>query len=130
MLRAFSLAALAASGLVVAGCGSERSDDLLTGRVTVAAQPANQITVTVVGAEGKEGSGLTNREGTYRIENPPKGKLTFVLSTFVPPPPPGTPAAPIPPGTVKVPEKYTKPGNGLSFDYSGGRQKYDIDLNP
>ncbi|OWK46386.1 hypothetical protein FRUB_00085 [Fimbriiglobus ruber] len=102
---------------------------MLSGKVTVNGQPAKDVTVVaLVSGGGHEASGLTGADGTYRIVNPPKGAMKFRLSTLAPPPPPGITAPPPPPGATAIPPKYTTPENGLSFEYSGGKKTYNIDI--
>jgi hypothetical protein len=114
VLTVMLLAATALAG----GCvGSKPAHpDSLGGKITTNGQPVRSIVVTVSGSDGKSAGGMTNEEGVYLIPDPPKGKLAFQLS------PPG--------GKATFPRKYTKPNNGLAFEYTGGTQTYDLDLRP
>lgn len=130
-MRSWALCLLLPVGLLASGCGSSTDPGeagVLSGRVTLNGQPVKDATVVVVGPDRSEASGLSGAEGEYRIANPPKGLLRFRLSSFVPPPPPGVQAPPPPPGVVAIPRKYTTLGNGLEFNYAGGKQTFDIDL--
>lgn len=116
--RLISLVALMTAAIFVAGCGTtkEANPEALTGKVTANGQPVRSTTLTVTGPDGKTAGGTTNEEGVYTIPTPPKGNLSFL---FIPPG-----------GKATFPTKYTKPGNGLSFEYQGGKQTYDLDLKP
>lgn len=103
-----------------AGCGAngsrEAHPDALTGKVTFNGQPVKSVTITAIGPDGKPYGGTTNEEGVYTIPSPTKGRLEFQLIA--------------PGGKAAFPEKYTKPKNGLSFEYAGGKQTYDMELKP
>jgi hypothetical protein len=115
-------------GLTGCGSGNNRSSQALTGRLTLNNQPISHATV-VVAAGDQEISGPTSKDGVYTIYAPPKGKLRFKVYT-VPPPPPGMPPPPPMPGQPVIPTKYQQFGNDLSFEYTGGKQKFDIALKP
>jgi hypothetical protein len=119
-LRVTGLLTLLASLTLSAGCGigggREANPEALTGKVTANGQPVKSVTLTVTGPDGKTAGGTTSEAGTYTIPNPPKGALKF---QFV-----------APAGKATFPVKYTKPGNDLAFEYTGGKQTYDIDLKP
>jgi hypothetical protein len=109
---------LAAAAVVVSvGCGGGGNSEknVLSGTVKANGQLVSDLPLVVTGPDGKTAGGMTNPQGEYIIPDPPQGKLQFHFT-------PAGPAAKL------VPKKYTKPGNGLEFDYTGGKQKYDIEL--
>jgi hypothetical protein len=117
MQRMFAITALLALSGAIAGCGAgarEANPDALTGKITYNGQPLKAVTVMAIGG-GTPAGGTTNDEGVYTIPNPPKGKLKFQLTA------PGS-------GKTPFPAKYTKPDNDLSFEYTGGKQTYNMDL--
>ena len=117
MLRTIPVLILFAAVCAVAGCGAgarEANPDALTGKITYNGQPVRSVTVTAMSPSGPAG-GTTNDEGVYTIPNPPKGKLTFQLVS------PGS-------GKPSFPVKYTQPNGELSFEYTGGKQTYNMDL--
>ncbi|QEL14422.1 peptidase associated/transthyretin-like domain-containing protein [Limnoglobus roseus] len=123
-------AVVVVSGLLSAGCGggSNGPGNVLSGVVTVDGRPVKEVNVLATGGAAQL-SALTNEQGEYRFENPPKGALKFQLTSMAPPPP-GVPGSPPPPAAAGVPTKYTKPGNDLAFEYAGGKQTYNMDLKP
>lgn len=119
MRRLFAIPLLFALLAAITGCGAGARDanpEALTGKVTFNGQPVKAVTITVLGSGAPTG-GTTNEEGVYTIPNPPKGQLQFQLVA------PGS-------GKAPFPVKYTKPNNGLSFEYTGGKQTYDMELKP
>ena len=104
---------------LLTGCGGtggrEAHPDALTGKVTYNGQPVKSVALTVTGPDGKAVGTTADDQGVYTIPSPPKGQLQFQLAA------PGG-------GKLPFPEKYTKPNNGLSVEYAGGRQTYDIEL--
>ena len=120
---------VAAIALAVAGCGAAEVDpvaDVLTGAVSLDGKPANFTMIIAAGTGGKEVSGPRRPDGTFRIENPPKGPLAFRFADG--PPPPG-PRGVAPSATGNIPPKYLAAGNGLTFDYTGGKKTFDIELS-
>jgi hypothetical protein len=131
MKRLHVLSILLSAALPAAGCSSgPDGDNVLTGTVTRNGQPVKNVTVTVGVKDGPEANAVTGDDGEYRIPNPPKGALQVRVTALTPPPPPGTKAPPPPPGSITIPPRYTKADNGLSVEYTGGKQTYDIDLKP
>lgn len=114
-LAAWFLAAL------TTGCvaRSDKDHGELSGKITLNGQPVGVLTLIVTGPDGKTSGGNTNEAGEYRIPDPPQGNLSF---QFVAPRQAGKQPA--------VPAKYGKPGNGVTFTYTGGNQTYDIELKP
>jgi len=102
-----------------AGCGiggaREAHPDALVGKITHNGQPMKSVAIFVIGPAGETAGGTTNEEGVYTIPSPPKGKLKFRLIS------PGS-------GKPRFPVKYTLPNNDLSFEYTDGKQTYDMDL--
>src|SRR5262245_43896 len=126
--------------LLAGGCASKgKGGDVVSGKVTVNGQPV-QGEVVFLGEGGKQARTLTNAEGGYVIENPPKGELTILVravSIGAPPPPPkdvaraGMDTMAVSPGTVSPPRKYAQPNNGLpKFTVTGGKQTHDVTLTP
>jgi len=129
MMRLPILCSLLFAGLLATGCSSDPiGGDVLTGKVTLNGAPAKNVTVTVAGADGLPANAATGDDGVYSIPNPPQGTLQVRVTGFVPTPPPGVKAPPPPPGSTSVPARYTKPNNGLSVEYTGGKQSYDIEM--
>ena len=120
MLRTLSVLSLFVASAVSAGCGigakqQEAHPDALVGKITHNGQPVKAVTITVLGPDGTPAGGTANDDGTYTIPNPPKGQLKFQLVA------PGS-------GKPPFPAKYTQPNNDLTFDYTGGKQTYDMNL--
>lgn len=90
----------------------------LTGRITSGGQPIPFLNLMASGPKGYNTGGSTNENGEYTMPEPPKGLLRFQV--FIP--------GKLPKG-VTITEKYAKAdGSGLTFEYKGGRQTFDIDL--
>jgi len=118
-----------------AGCGSKGPKNVVTGKVTLNGQPVAG-TVTFTGGGGKEVNAPINPDGTYMIPDPPEGENQIVVKGFLGAtgPLPGAEKVPggglsTPGGALKPaemganpPAKYGKPGNGLSFNVTGGKQ--------
>jgi hypothetical protein len=120
---------LAAACAAAAGCGGSPDDgrqNVLSGTVRLNGQPPEYVMIVAVGPDGKEVSGPRMPDGSYQIVDPPTGPLKFKFAGG-PPPPPGTREKS---NTGNIPAKYLSVKNELQFDYTGGRQKYDIDLKP
>lgn len=129
-MGARSLAVLVPLVLGLAGCGGKdgRASEILTGRITLNDRPISHATV-IAAVGDKEASAPTSQDGTYTIYDPPKGTLRFKVYT-IPPPPPGRPLPPPLPGQAVVPVRYQKFDNELLFEYMGGKQKFDLALQP
>lgn len=117
MMRVSSLVFIFLCGTISIGCnqsGGDAHPDSLSGKITLQGQPVAEATMVVTGPDGKTAGGSANSAGEYVIPEPPKGVLKFQFF----------------PGAKKdsIPQKYLKPDNGLSFEYTGGKQTYDIEL--
>ncbi|MCZ2340917.1 MAG: hypothetical protein LC104_03870 [Bacteroidales bacterium] len=117
MMRVSSLIGGILSLVICVGCsqsGGDAHPDSLSGKITIQGQPAAEATMIVTGPNGATAGGSANAAGEYIIPEPPKGLLKFQFF----------------PGAKKdsIPPKYLKPDNGLSFEYIGGKQTYDIEL--
>lgn len=126
------LPVMMASLFVAWGCGQSDGDspkESLTGKVMFDDKPVSMATVVAIGSDQKEVSAQSDDNGEYRLANPPHGSLKFQVYT-IPPAPPGVKSGPMPPGMTKLPAKYSKPDNELSYDFQGGNQTYDITLKP
>jgi hypothetical protein len=118
VLRLLFVLSLFVASAVSAGCGAAARDahpDVLVGKITHNGQPVKSVTVTVFGPDGSPAGGTTNDEGVYTLPSPPKGQLKFQLVA------PGS-------GKPPFPVKYTQPNNDLTFEYTGGKQTYDMNL--
>jgi len=124
---------------LVTGCGKGGPKNSVSGKVLFKDQPV-MGSVTFVGPDGKEVSGPINPDGTYTVNDPPLGEDKIAIKGIpgmvnAPPPPqgelPGMKGMPAPPKmAVPPPAKYANPANGLTFKVTGGKQTYNIDLNP
>lgn len=116
-MRKMWTALTALAVMTAIGCGAGGGvahPDALSGKVTAGGKPVASATLVVTGPEGQSSGGTTNDDGTYLIPEPPKGKLSFQFIMTS--------------NKSLIPAKYSKPNNGLTFDYTGGSQTYDIDL--
>lgn len=117
-------------GVMAAGCSSSVDEggdkNTLSGSVTLDGKPAEYGMIVAVGPDGREVSGPRMANGSYRIVNPPTGALKFKFAGG-PPPAPGDNVKAV---AGSIPAKYLSTKNELGFDYNGGRQKYDIALQP
>lgn len=143
-------AVLSFGGIGCAGNGgNDRNANSLSGKVTFQGQPVAFASLVAIGPDKTKVSSPTDADGNYAIINPPKGPLKFEFTDIPapapprpnPPPPAGVKynipppakevsAPPPPPVPTLIPAKYRKEGNELSFEYTGGRQTYNIDLKP
>jgi hypothetical protein len=82
--------------------------------------PVPRATVCAVREDKSEVSAQTTLDGKYSLTGLPVGKLQFKVV--------GSPSAV--PGMPQVPDRYKKLNNGLGFEYSGGRQTFEIELTP
>ena len=112
---------------LITGCdGSSATtpENCITGTVLVDGKPAQFPMILFRTATGEKVSGPGKSDGTYRVDNPPQGKLTV---TFVASPP-------IPDSQSRqlgiVPAKYITNKSDLTFDYAGGRVTQDFTLTP
>jgi hypothetical protein len=117
----------------LAACGCSRPSgehDQLTGLISIGSEPVKNVTIVATNAKGEEASALADEAGQYRMENPPKGTLKFKIVGFAPPPPPPVPGEPVVvvPINKQVPNRYHSSNNDLQFEFTGGKQAYDIHL--
>ena len=130
------------------GCPSAGTvSDVVTGKVTLGDKPVSG-TVTFIGPENKKLNGVAGPDGSYFINNPPKGMYKITVeglsgapASFGATAPKNrkdasspakdavTTAAPPEAGTAP-PKKYASPDNGLIFEVKGGKQEFNIELKP
>jgi len=133
-----TVAVLTLSALVVAlcGCGSSTASSEVSGKVTLKGDPVAGELV-FVGNDKKEYLTPLNPDGKYSLLSVPKGEYAVVVRasslpaapTIKAPPPTGGGSLPEPPKAgVTPPAKYAKPGNGLTFTVTGGKQSKDFEL--
>ncbi len=122
--------------LVVAVVGGCSRSATITGKVTYRGQPLKRGEINFIGADGKSRSGLIRGDGTYKVDDAPRGpvKVTVVsltggdgegkLSAR------GLEAGPAPIDVRHaIPAKYTDPDqSGLAYTLARGGQKINIDL--
>ena len=109
--------------------------DYIHGKITCDGELLKNLTIGAKG-EGKEVYGFVNPDGTYRIENLPKGVFKIKLIPLIP----SQLYSPSPSGMQKKetkdkkkkPEviyaKYETYENDFSIEYSGGVKQLDIEL--
>jgi hypothetical protein len=110
------------AGVLSSGCNERPNEttDSISGRVMMEGKPVPRATVCVVGEDKSEVSAQTTLEGKYLLAGPPIGKLQFKVT--------GSPSRVS--GIPHVPPRYSKLDNGLTFEYTGGRQTFEIELTP
>jgi hypothetical protein len=109
--------------------------DYIHGKITCDGELLKNLTIGAKG-EGREVYGFVNPDGTYRIENLPKGVFKIKLIPLIP----SQLYSPSPSGMQKKsskdkkkqPEviyaKYETYENDFSMEYSGGVKQFDIEL--
>lgn len=141
-LRGLPIVCLA---LLPLGCSAGTAT--LTGTVSYQGKLLNQGTVSVYADSGESSSAEIQPDGSYKIENCPRGKLKICVASVdpvqvaatiaatkatgrfaqgapEPAPPPGDPAK-----WFSIPAQYADPdGSGLSVDVSAGENEYNINL--
>jgi len=130
----FALLSAVALGL---GCGdSSGAKDQVHGKVTLNGEGVSGF-VVLVGSDKKEAQGpLLN--GTYHVDNPPKGEVDVLIrgmAGMAAPPgpkPKESPTTTLPSSGsgVAPPPKYATPGALPKLKVTGGKQKHDITLQP
>jgi hypothetical protein len=125
--------------LVVAlvGCSTTPPRNNLSGKVLLGSEAVIEGIVTLHGPDGKQATSSIFPNGTYSIDDPPIGKCQITLQ--------GIPAGattgggrPLKHGEKtetgsrpsQIPKKYGRLDNGLTVEFSPGRQTYDIVLEP
>ena len=111
-------AAVLATAVGCDGTSGEAHPDSLVGTVTLDGTVVPSESLIVTGPNGEVAGGSTNDAGEYLIPDPPKGQLKVQFM----PPVRGNRNKPM------IPIKYTKPGNDLGIEYTGGKHTYDIEL--
>ena len=108
------------------GCGDtdDAPENSVSGTVTINGQPADFQMIVFQSADGTEQSGPSMAGNTYRVDDPPNGKLTVWFA-----------AGPAIPGASQksvgnIPAKYTSDKSNLTFEYVGGKLNQDFDLRP
>lgn len=125
---------------LLAGCGS--GEPVVTGTVSYKGQPLPGGNVYFVGADGTTREATIERDGSYKMTNPPTGQVSAAVKVpdYRPPAKPTAPRgdAPDPGGAgkvatftpVNVPSKYANPKiSGLTYNVAGGNQRIDITLD-
>jgi len=109
------------------------TNEYLHGKITFNGNAIRNRAIIVMGG-GKEVTGFLEPKGTYRVENPPMGKLKIKLIPF---PQPAN-NAPVKIDSVGKPKdrliidpfsKYETFDNEIVIDYQGGKQLFDLKLN-
>jgi hypothetical protein len=83
--------------------------------------------VQIIGPDGTSAEGAIQMGGTYTVWDPPHGRVRFAVMSQ---PPAGLSKAPPAKHTgTHLPERYADPDtSGITLDFGGGRQKFDIVL--
>ena len=109
--------------------------DYIHGKITCDGKLLKNLTIGAKG-EGREVYGFVNPDGTYRIENLPKGVFKIKLLPLMPAQPNSPSLSGMqkkePKDKKKIPEviyaKYETYENDFSIEYSGGVKQLDIEL--
>ena len=109
--------------------------DYIHGKITCDGELLKNLTIGAKG-EGREVYGFVNPDGTYRIENLPKGVFKIKLLPLMPAQPNSPSLSGMqkkdPKDKKKIPEviyaKYETYENDFSMEYSGGVKQLDIEL--
>ena len=135
-LCAVSLALLIGA---VTGCSSSAAGESIKGKVTLGDKPVSGM-IVFTGADGKEASAPISADGAYSVSNPSHGALKITITSMGPGPVKGVPSAvkpkndgvlpALPTEGIPPPAKYSKPDNGLTYDFKGGLQTFDLELKP
>jgi hypothetical protein len=135
--RIYRLLGLAAALLLVGGCSQQ---DRVAGRVTFGGAPVKGGFVTFIGPDNRRRTADINGDGEYQFLDHPSGTVKVGVAGVVADPSKSTAARPVPKDvhgaprapatTTPLPRKYADPDNGLTFDVTGGSQKFDIELTP
>jgi hypothetical protein len=126
---------------LVTGCGEPGPATVVSGKVTLGADPVKG-TIHFVGADGKEVSGpIGPTGGLYTVTDPPLGEVTVLFKSselaIAPPleaPPAGSDATKTLGGTagagVAPPKKYADGAGGIKYTVTAGKQQKDFELTP
>ena len=132
---------LAAALACLAGCGENVPKNLVTGKVTLEGKPVSGQ-VVFLAADGKEYTALITGAGGYSIANAPAGEARVMVRAVGGAAPQAAPPrdggdVKMPPTTTPggeqgaaPPAKYASPDTGLKVNVTGGKQTFDITLNP
>jgi hypothetical protein len=116
------------------GCGGGKgAKNSVSGKVTFKGQTVAGF-VFFIGADNKEVSAGIDSDGTYLVSNPPMGQVRVAVRGLPKGPPPpkdssGMPGTQSPTG-VAPPARYAAADNGLTFNVTGGKQEFNIELAP
>jgi hypothetical protein len=145
----FTISTALLATLSLSGCGSGKGPRaLVKGKVIFSKQPVRSGTVSFIGADGRQGSGVIKDDGTYEVTDAPVGDVTITVT--VPEKPMGRIAMPPPPSGMKMPPEMD-PGKGagpgtqvtpipdryktlekstLKYTVQRGDQEHDIEMTP
>jgi hypothetical protein len=115
--------------------GKLTTKDYIHGKITCDGELLKNLTIGAKG-EGREVYGFVDPDGTYRIENLPKGNFKIKLIPLIPSqlysPSSLSMQKKGPKDKKKQPEviyaKYETYENDFSMEYSGGVKQFDIEL--
>ncbi|MDB5312468.1 MAG: resA 14 [Gemmataceae bacterium] len=128
------------------GCGGDRAPPgSVSGRVLYGGVPLMEGRVTLVGPKGQVAGAVVQKDGTYRIENPPTGLVRAAVAVYdqrvvrsrspasakTPDPaaqPAGLAVSIAPPTpVVRIPGRYGDPEtSGLTCQINPGEQEWDL----
>lgn len=130
-----------ATSLVIAGlflgCSGTNSSKTVTSTVTGSVKFKDKIvnygSVTFINAEGQQKKVSIASDGTYKMANPPKGKVKVVVKTGALPPKvaaAGADSSNAPKiETIELPSSYSDPEKTkLEFSVTEGDQVYNINI--
>jgi hypothetical protein len=133
--RQVSFLLLFAALACLTGCpggGPGDAKNSVSGKVTLNGQPVSGM-VGFIGSDGKEVPAPIKPDGTYIVDNPPTGDVKVVVRGMQGPSlPKGVTMQDMGgPQGVQPPPKYASPAtSGLTFNVTGGKQNYNIELTP
>jgi hypothetical protein len=135
--RLFPLLGLASALVLIPGCSETNS---VSGKVTLKGEPVKAGFVTFIGEDNHRKVANIGSDGEYTLNQPPMGtvKVTVAgVTTTAPAPKAGQRAMRDVHGVAQeegssqaVPRRYADPNNGLTFNVTGGTQRFDIELTP
>ncbi len=135
--RLLPLLVLPAALVFVPGCSETNS---VSGKVTFNGAPVKAGFVTFIGADNKRKVANIGSDGEYQLNQPPMGTVKVTVAGV-------SGSAPLPragrsvprdlhgvsqesPSSQALPRRYADPDNGLTFEVTGGAQRFDIELTP
>jgi hypothetical protein len=138
----FRLARPAVSAVLLlslaSGCG--RVTPVVTGTVTFRGQPLSGGLVTFRGSDGTRREAAVERDGSYRLTDPPVGPVTVAVADYVSPlaasrgsPAPGVPMPGNPPPPTRLSDraraKYSERNSRLTREVAdAAHQTIDLEL--